>query len=263
MVSLTETADIQNATAANVHLRQLSEHVNLLAEVKSLHDKLDAETEFCRNLSRSMQVTHFSLKMPFRVGVAIQQSTFGSGDVFDAIELPAEKLCIYLADCAGPGTPSGCLISVAVRHAVNHAVHNCRIESASQMISTVNQRLLDCQFPQLPSVAMACVVIDKRNESIQIARAGLPAPLTVSKTNERILWNVPGPVLGIAKADYHSEHWRFSAGDRLILSTSNHGLETYSFDVHTDSQLLAEQLIHQIPQKIENTILAIQQLQVD
>jgi serine phosphatase RsbU (regulator of sigma subunit) len=186
------------------------------ARLRELFDRLDRETARCRALARSWQRSAIPAAGPFAFDVAHVAVGHGSGDSFDAVPLADGRLAVYLADCGGPATPSGCLIGLGVRLAIATAALQPAI-SPGGLLAAVNRALLATGDGH--AVAMAVAILDVASDSIELARAALPPPAVVDAAGTVSSWPLPGPPLGLAPAEFPSADVPFAGGSRLILSS--------------------------------------------
>jgi hypothetical protein len=250
-----------------------------LEELNSVHSRWQTETTVCRSIARALQPTQFFINGSVRsdpqlggepkiktiqVGVAHQALSLGSGDIFDVKQLHDGRLCIFLADCSGPATPSGCLIGVAVRAAVENASRTL-LTKASHILASVNQMLIAVKFPQVPVVAMGCAIVDPKKQTIEFARAGILPPVHVDQSGKKTELHTPGPLLGISEAEFTSENIAFSPGELFILSSFP--LPNCTISTHFEGQKLANQLLGSISNDVrpndDRTILVIHWHHVD
>jgi hypothetical protein len=66
---------------------------------------------------------------------------------------------------------------------------------------------------------MAIGVFDAGSGRIQLARAGLEAPLAVTADGQLHEWSVAGPFLGTGESNYETRTSLLLPGDRLVLAT--------------------------------------------
>jgi serine phosphatase RsbU (regulator of sigma subunit) len=187
---------------------------DVLARLRQAHDRFELESNRCRAVARSWQMTSFPPWGRFQIDVGHQAIGQGCGDVFDAVEMTDGRRLVYLADAGGLATPSAALTGFVIRKAIADAIGQPGL-TAGGLLKAVNSTLLAWQSNP---VAMT-VLIFADSSSVEVARAGLPAPWRIASDGSVDRWSTPGPLLGLIDADYPTDRFEASEGSRVILST--------------------------------------------
>ena len=87
------------------------------------------------------------------------------------------------------------------------------------MLAGVNRELMTLGLDDLPLVAMLIGIIDYSTGQLELARAGLPAPLYLPSTAPPERWPIPGPFLGTGDTAFATHQAILGPGDRILIGT--------------------------------------------
>lgn len=144
-----------------------------------------------------------------------------SGDYFDFIPLDADRCGVVIADVSGKGVPAA-LIMAMCRGALRQIAPER--ESPAEALRRLNAQL----YPDIKEdmfISMAYVILDRRESSVRLARAGHDAPMVYRAADgsvEKV--KPPGMAVGIDSGSvFNKSTLDFSlplhAGDCLVLYT--------------------------------------------
>ncbi len=150
------------------------------------------EHEIASTLQRSLlpqampAIDGFDLAARYYAGAT---GTEVGGDWYDVVQLDHDRITVIIGDVAGRGVKAA-----AVMAAMRYAGHTLAAEGSNpgRLLTTINQ--LDSIRGDF--VTMACATVDATRASIELAKAGHPAPLLVDGERTRFLDVRTGPPIG-------------------------------------------------------------------
>jgi serine phosphatase RsbU (regulator of sigma subunit) len=190
------------------------------AEARLLGDRLQqVQARLDRELAAARRVQHALLPRELPAGVAVvhRPRARTGGDFHDARRLDAGRVGFVVADVVEPGG-AGALVGVVAARAVVLAEGE-RIVPPDDVLAGVNRELLGLGFDDRPLVAMLAGVLDVGAGTLQLARAGLPAPVLVPADGDPTPLVLPGPFLGVGEAVYPVHTVPLRRGDKLLVGT--------------------------------------------
>ena len=129
-----------------------------------------------------------------------------SGDIYDVHRLDEEHVGIALADASGHGIPAA-LLTVYIKRALRGkeiAHGSYRILAPDEVLSALNEDILDASLSDCPFVAAAYAVLNTRTFELSLARGGAPYPLLRTADGNVQLLTPAGSVVGVLP-DAHFE----------------------------------------------------------
>jgi phosphoserine phosphatase RsbU/P len=144
------------------------------------------------------------------------RGTFG-GDFHDVTRIGADRIALVVGDVLGPGAAGGLIGHLVARIAGRLASQPA--SSAGSVLAGVNRELLTLGLDDLPLVAMLIGIIDYSTGQLELARAGLPAPLHLPCTGALERWPIPGPFLGTGDTAFATHRAILRPGDRIVIGT--------------------------------------------
>jgi len=149
-----------------------------------------------------------------------------SGDIYDVRRLDEEHVAIAVADACGHGIPAA-LLTVFIKRALRgkEIVHGrYRILPPNEVLSRLNDELLDVNLSECRFVAATYAVLNTRTFELDVARGGSPYPILRRADGTGMLLRPAGGVVGVLPgAHFEVEHVRLEPGDSLLICTD--GLE--------------------------------------
>ena len=117
-----------------------------------------------------------------------------SGDYFDYVPLDADRLGVVIADVSGKGIPAALLMAMC-RSALRVIAPGC--ESPAEVMRRLNAQI----YPDIKEdmfISMAYAILDRRDGSVKLVRAGHDAPLVFRAKDGTIeVVKPPGMAVGI------------------------------------------------------------------
>lgn len=164
-----------------------------------------------------------------------------AGDIFGIVELPDEKVCVFLGDVAGKGAGAAMLMATAQSYiqALLHYTNN-----AADIATRLNQHIAKHTTSGC-FITMWIGCIHQRNNMVEFVDAGHGHWLICSKNqNPRQPQYSGGLVIGIdPQYEYQAETFNFNTDDRLVLFSDGvveqQSLHSIEYSVQQAIELLA------------------------
>lgn len=145
-----------------------------------------------------------------------------SGDIYDIRRLDEEHVGFAVADATGHGIPAA-LLTVFVKRAMRgKEIHNgsYRILSPDEVLTRLNEDLLEADLSNCRFVAAAYAVLNIRTYEVRVARGGVPYPIVRRADGTAELIRSEGSVVGVLPdATFACETVQLKPGDSLLLLT--------------------------------------------
>jgi sigma-B regulation protein RsbU (phosphoserine phosphatase) len=144
-----------------------------------------------------------------------------SGDYFDYVPIDADRCGVVIADVSGKGMPAALLMAMCRGVLRLLAPGN---ESPAEVMRRLNAQL----YPDIKEdmfISMAYAVVDRRNGTLQLSRAGHDAPVVYRASDGHVeMIKPPGMAVGIDSGGVFNRvtsdfSLRLEAGDCLVLYT--------------------------------------------
>lgn len=187
------------------------------------HEKrrLDSDLQTAREI-QSILLPSEAPRLPgFEVAGRTLPARLVSGDYFDYIRVDDDRLGIVIADVSGKGVPASLIMGMCRSVIRSHAVGN---PSPSAVLKLVNRQL----YPDMKEdmfISVAYLILNHRDTSLTLCRAGHDAPLLYSAADSNITrLNPRGMAIGIDSGDVFDRistdfSVNIEGGDCLILYT--------------------------------------------
>ena len=163
---------------------------------------------------------------PVSFQVVFRPVDYVSGDIYDVRRLDEEHVGIALADASGHGIPAA-LLTVYIKRALRgKEIENgtYRILEPDEVLSALNDDILDARLADCPFVAAAYAVLNTRTLEVSLARGGAPYPLLRTADGDVRLLDPAGRVVGVLPdAHFEVATVQLQPGDSLLLYSD--GLE--------------------------------------
>jgi len=183
--------------------------------------RMDHDLQIARDIQRILLPSGSPEIVGFEVSGINIPARQVSGDYFDYLRIDEHRFGIAIADVSGKGVPAS-LIMAMCRSVLRSQAPGS--ESPAAVLKRVNRQL----YPDIKEdmfISMAFLIIDERDGSVTMARAGHDAPLIYRKaTSSTIKISPPGMALGIDSGDVFDRVLRdfpveLEKDDTLILYT--------------------------------------------
>jgi sigma-B regulation protein RsbU (phosphoserine phosphatase) len=136
------------------------------------------------------------------------------GDLYDFVEPDEGRVGVLIGDVSGKGVSA----ALYMAKAVSDFRYAARLHSSpGEVLEVLNAQL--SRAPRGMFLTAAYLIADVATGAVDVASAGHPPVLWISKGEVRALSVDSGPPLGILPATYPSTTVRMQRGDRLIMIT--------------------------------------------
>ncbi|HEY3788614.1 MAG TPA: SpoIIE family protein phosphatase [Urbifossiella sp.] len=203
--------------AAGARLGIKADETRLLGEqLRKAYSQLERESELGRRIHRG--VIESILPTVGAVRFASNAPVVGENGFHEVRRLDEHHLGFMLGNILGGASRwLGLFIHQAAKFKeITGDSH--RLVPPEEVLIGINRDLMGLGLEEMPLVALLVGIIDARDGSMAIARAGLPAPIFIPATGEPQLWVIPGPFLGTSATTYTPYRSRLSPGDNLLLA---------------------------------------------
>ena len=191
-------------------------------QLQKAYAQIDSELEMARRVHRTFLPRTVPQVGAARVAVCYRPRSRVGGDFFDVRRLDEIHLGFFLGDVIGRGTATGSLLGVFVKQVANLKEitgTRYRLVPPDEVLVGVNRELLGLGLDDPPLVAMLVGVLNVRDGSVTVARAGSPAPIHIPASGAPQAWAIPGPFLGTADTGYQSIKAVLAVGDKLVMGS--------------------------------------------
>lgn len=189
-------------------------------QLRKAYAQLDREQDMGRRLHRGGLPRAFPEVGAVRFAVCHRPRSRGGGDFYDARRLDEDHVGFVLGDVMGGG--GGSLLGVFVRQAAalkEITGNRYRLVPPEEVLVGVNRDLIGLGLEDPPLAAMLVGLVNARDGSITVARAGLPAPVYLPIAGDPQTWAVPGPFLGTAETTFQPVRGTLAPGDKLLIAS--------------------------------------------
>ena len=207
----------------------MTENLERLLAVAKEKERLQAEIEIARQVQEQLYPKTEPVMPSLSVTGLCHPARMVSGDYFDYITLPEDRLAIAIGDVAGKGI-SAALLMAAIQSALRMElrtstepaptetpVNGSRV-STGQLVSDLNRQLYATTSPE--KYATFCLALyDAATNGVTYTNAGHPPPILV-RHGETAKFDVNGIVVGaFSFAKYGESKVQLNPGDLLVFYT--------------------------------------------
>jgi len=181
------------------------------------------------------------------------------------VEIDNDRLLIVTGDACGKGVPA-CMIMAMTRSFIRS--NAARFTTLKNMLSELNDNLFrDIEDERF--ITLACCLIDKRESTVEYARAG-HTPMYMYIRNHIRELNPQGTALGMLPselADFDTVSFEFSPGSSILLFTDgineqiNEANEEYgidrlrnAFELFSKQEKSSKDIINKILQSVDDFV---------
>jgi len=186
-----------------------------LLEPHAIEKRREEELEEARTIQSAMLPAESLHAGSVTISHEFQPMAAVGGDFLDYFELTDKSIGLYLGDVSGKGLPAALYAALGV--GTLRGVHKTGT-SPSEVLATLNRRLMIRGMPRR-HVAIQYAVFDPGSQEVQIASAGMPGPLYLSRDGCRILELTGIPPGLFAGSDYDTLAVKLQPGDSLLFCT--------------------------------------------
>jgi len=207
------------------------QHGGLRHQITKIHEELQLAALVQREyLPRELPVVH-----GIDVGVLWRPASYVSGDIYDVIRLDEDHLGVFIADAVGHGVPAALLTMIICKSLRTKAVdeHGYRVLSPAEVLYALNGEMIARRGRSTRFATAIYAVVNCRQRTMQLARAGHPAPLLLTGQGDTRVIEPSGGLLGVfADEQYEQVDLELHIGDRLLLYSD--GFEQAFPDLHEE-----------------------------
>lgn len=212
---------LARAGAASARLAARAAEARLLGDqLRKAYDRIDAEASLAGQVHRIRLDRPIPCVGAARFEVCHRPRSRNSRDFFGIRQLDQSHVGFFLGNVLGQGPAASSLLALFVHEAIDlKESTGGGMREPHAILTSLNQQLLALGLDEPPLLAMLVGVVDCREGGVVLARAGLPAPISISNDGTATPWGVPGPYLGTAEISFEKTSGRLLAGDRLVLAS--------------------------------------------
>ena len=160
------------------------------------------------------------------IDVVYQPAEAVGGDAYTAVRLDEHRVAIAMIDATGHGVGAS-VLAAYVQHSMRAALRRAAQDEhacPSKILQAVNRDVCDAHLSDCQFVAAVVVLYDERSRMVRLARAGMPYPVRLSRSDASSKLEPGGPLLGAVElATFPEVALSLEPGDTLVLHTD--GLE--------------------------------------
>ncbi len=228
---------LARAGAASARLAARAAEARLLGDqLRKAYDRIDAEAALAGQVHRIRLDRPIPCVGAARFEVCHRPRSRNTRDFFGIRQLDQFHVGFFLGNVLGQGPAASSLLALFVHEAIDlKESTGGGMREPHAILTSLNQQLLALGLEDPPLLAMLVGVLDCREGSVSLARAGLPAPICVPNMGDPMPWGVPGPYLGTSEATFEKLSGTLVVGDRLVMgSDGTRGGEGRTHAVATD-----------------------------
>jgi len=208
-------------------VQSLSTELRLMnAHRGGLQDQMGKLDEELR-LAARLQQQFLPQKLPSLGNVTLhalwRPASYVSGDIYDGMRLDEHHVGFFLADAVGHGVPAALMTmyikrSLHTKEVGSHLPGGYRLLEPAETLNRLNQDMLATQNGQVHFATACYGIIDCRDHTVQLARAGHPYPMRLRPDGNMETLEPEGGLLGVFEhEEYDQETITLEHGDRLLL----------------------------------------------
>jgi sigma-B regulation protein RsbU (phosphoserine phosphatase) len=176
--------------------------------------QIDADLAAAQRLQRHLQPARLPEMLGVRFGTYSRPSGRPGGDCYGAFPLDDARVGFYLATVVGHGVAAA-LVAVCLRMLERESGRS----GPDEALQRLNRALLELALPDTPFVTAIHGVLDRRDSTLRLARAGHPCPILLPAVGPAQVLMSEGNLLGVFPTHCAVRTCRLEAGQRLLLYT--------------------------------------------
>lgn len=210
-------------------LAQANEARHVNRRLQQAHQRVDAELELARRIQQSFLPPSMPEVPKARLAVQYRPCGRVGGDFYDVFRLDENHLGFYIADAMGHGVPAS-LLTIFLKKGVRPkdiSGRDYRLVPPSEVLARLNREMIEQKMLENTFITMAYGLLNFREGTLQLARAGHPLPLHLPASGTATPWSTPGPILGVCESEFPTQTQTLRPGDKVLLHTD--GIDSVSF----------------------------------
>jgi sigma-B regulation protein RsbU (phosphoserine phosphatase) len=213
-------AQVKSAVRARTSATRVAARANESRILGEHLQKALAEAERERSALRRVRLAFLQRSFPemgaARFAVSYRPRARAGGDFYDLVPIDDNRVVFVIGDVIGADAASELIGNLVARIAARTARQS---HLAGDVLASVNRQLLGLGLEEPPLVAMVVGILEPNTGLLSLARAGLPAPVCLSRSGGSQAWTIPGPFLGTTETTYATFSSRLCPGDKLLIGT--------------------------------------------
>jgi serine phosphatase RsbU (regulator of sigma subunit) len=214
-----EDLNVRDLRIKNQELEQAYQELKQAQEQLIAKEKLEAELALARRIQKDLLPKELPVLEGWQLAAHWQPARAVSGDFYDFLLLPGERLAILVGDVTDKGVPAA-LVMATTRSALRSTVISLaaleETASAGQMLAQVNDLLCE-DMPRNMFVTCLLAILDLRSGVLRFANAGHLLPYQCSRKN-LVELRARGMPLGLLPGQVYEEgESQLDPGDTVLL----------------------------------------------
>ena len=186
--------------------------------------KLDEELRMAAQLQREFLPRQMPNTDRARFDALYRPAGYVSGDIYDVVRLDEHHMGFFVADAVGHGVPAA-LMTVYIKRSLqakridaNHP-KGYSLLTPAEALGQLNDDMLQSQSGKVRFATACYCILDTRDLSLTVARAGHPFPMLLRGKDNTVQTLEPeGGLLGVFEDEvYEQQTVQLEPGDRLLL----------------------------------------------
>jgi len=197
-------------------------HLGLQREMQHIREEL----QLASRVQREFMPKTLPQTPGLEVATLFRPCGYVSGDIYDIVRLDEHHVGFFIADAVGHGVPAA-LMTMVLSHGMcmkEIKGNQYRIIPPGEVLQRCNDALIAGNMPADRFLTAAYGLVDTRTLEVQLAGAGHPPPVLVSKNGSRTI-DTDGPLLGVFPgADFDETSFTIRPEETLLIYSD--GFET-------------------------------------
>ena len=174
----------------------LAQNIIQVYSTLSEQQRINQELTFARNLQLSLMPKRFPMWGRFIIHAFTRASKEVSGDFYDFVQIDDDRLLVVIGDACGKGIPA-CMIMAMTRSFIRANIGH--FTSLKALLRELNTNLYRDTVDER-YITLGCCLIDKKESTIEYARAGHTPLLLYLREHTRAI-NPDGSALGLLPSE--------------------------------------------------------------
>jgi len=185
--------------------------------------KLDEELRMAAQLQREFLPTTTPTLNDVSFHVLYRPAGYVSGDIYDVTRLDDHHVGFFVADAVGHGVPAALMTvfikrSLRTKRLVTHTAQGYELIAPGEALARLNEDMIRQQSGKVRFATACYGIIDTRDYTMTIARAGHPFPMILKADGEVQTLEPEGGLLGVFPNEvFHEQTVQLEPGDRMLV----------------------------------------------
>ncbi len=223
----TQCVMLQTLWSQSAVMKALQAEVDMLnAHRGGLADRIsqiDEELRLAAQLQREFLPTTLPRVNGIHFEVMWRPAGYVSGDIYDVARLDERHIGFFVADAVGHGVPAA-LMTMYIKRALRtkrpspDASDRYQLYEPGEALERLNRDMVERQAGKVRFATACYGIVDTRDLTVQIARAGHPFPMLLRADGETQMLEPEGGLLGVFPNEvFHTDIVQLHRGDRLLI----------------------------------------------